>query len=497
MNKQNINSNLHKIVTVDANDEPLKIKEEYLPDDMGFSGNYNDLTNKPTLGTASTKDTTFFATASQGSKADTAVQPGSLATVATTGNYNDLSNKPASFDPGTLATVATTGSYTDLINKPTIPTVPTNVSAFTNDAGYLISTGTIQNANIANIANSVAYANVTGKPTFATVATSGAYSDLTGLPTIPAYTSNLINDSNFITIGDVPTTIEWANVTSKPSFGSASLMDSSEFATSAQGNLATTAIQSISSLDGTIVVTPTGTSLDLSVTGAGSTSTLLAQVRNETGATLTKGTLVYISGAAGNKALVSKAIATSDITSAGTFGMITGDITNNNNGFVTISGIVAGLNTSAYPDGTHLYLSPTVAGTYTNIKPSAPNHMVYIGTVIRQHVNQGEIQTKIQNGYEIEELHNVQIISPTNGQVLTYDAASQLWQNQTPTGGGGGTVCVPITKMDNTRPIAYVARGTKIIKLDYTSGIAVLYKYISANIETDWANRTGLTYVAC
>ena len=42
-----------------------------------------------------------------------------------------IKNKP------NLATVATSGSYNDLSNKPTIPTVPTNVSAFTNDAGYL------------------------------------------------------------------------------------------------------------------------------------------------------------------------------------------------------------------------------------------------------------------------------------------------------------------------------------------------------------------------
>lgn len=38
-----------------------------------------------------------------------------------------------------LATVATSGSYNDLSNTPTIPTVPTNVSAFVNDAGYLTS----------------------------------------------------------------------------------------------------------------------------------------------------------------------------------------------------------------------------------------------------------------------------------------------------------------------------------------------------------------------
>jgi len=34
---------------------------------------------------------------------------------------------------------ATDLSYNDLQDKPTIPTVPTNISAFTNDAGYLTS----------------------------------------------------------------------------------------------------------------------------------------------------------------------------------------------------------------------------------------------------------------------------------------------------------------------------------------------------------------------
>lgn len=47
--------------------------------------------------------------------------------------WNDITGKP------TFATVAASGDYDDLSNKPTIPTVPTNVSAFTNDAGYLTS----------------------------------------------------------------------------------------------------------------------------------------------------------------------------------------------------------------------------------------------------------------------------------------------------------------------------------------------------------------------
>lgn len=50
--------------------------------------------------------------------------------------YTHPSTHPASMITG-LASVATSGSYSDLSNKPTIPVVPTNVSAFINDAGYL------------------------------------------------------------------------------------------------------------------------------------------------------------------------------------------------------------------------------------------------------------------------------------------------------------------------------------------------------------------------
>jgi hypothetical protein len=62
---------------------------------VATSGDYDDLTNKPTLGTAAATDATDYATAAQGSLADSATQPGDLATVATSGDYDDLTNKPS------------------------------------------------------------------------------------------------------------------------------------------------------------------------------------------------------------------------------------------------------------------------------------------------------------------------------------------------------------------------------------------------------------------
>lgn len=171
-----------------------------------------------------------------------------------------------------------------------------------------------------------------------------------------------------------------------------------------------------------------GTGAPIDFPTAGQAGTLVRQVRNETGATLTKGTVVYISGASGNKALVSKAIATSDATSAQTFGIVQADITTNQNGYVVIRGDLSGLDTSSYAEGAQLYLSGTTAGTFTSTKQYAPIHLVYVGIVTRSHVNQGSIEVAIQNGYELDELHNVQAQSPSNKNSIFFDSADNQWK---------------------------------------------------------------------
>jgi hypothetical protein len=195
-------------------------------------------------------------------------------------------------------------------------------------------------------------------------------------------------------------------------------------------------------------VTTTGT---LTVTGAGNTSqyisgdgslitfpisgqagTLVKIVRNQTGATLTKGTAVYISGATGNNPLVSKALATGDITSAQTFGLLQADIANNAEGYAVMIGRLETLDTSAFTVGQQLYLSSTVAGTYTATKQYAPAHLVYVGIIIRSHPTLGEIEVKIQNGYELGELHNVAAVngSSNNNDGLFWETSTQLWKNK-------------------------------------------------------------------
>jgi hypothetical protein len=156
-------------------------------------------------------------------------------------------------------------------------------------------------------------------------------------------------------------------------------------------------------------------------------STLVTEVYNETGATLTKGTIVYINGTHGNLPTVTKALATGDATSAQTFGFIQDDIGNMSNGYVVQVGKLTNLNTNGYVDGTQLYLSGTTAGTYTSTKSYAPTHLVYVGVVVRAHPTQGVIEVKIQNGYEMDELHNVSAQSPNNGDILQYVTSTSLW----------------------------------------------------------------------
>jgi hypothetical protein len=191
-------------------------------------------------------------------------------------------------------------------------------------------------------------------------------------------------------------------------------------------------VTSVASSNGSVIVTTTGSVVDLAVSQTSPASVLVERVRNSTGATLTKGTAVYISGATGQLPTVSKALATSDATSAQTLGLITSDLDNNSNGYVTIIGLVDDLDTSAYTDGVQLYLSPTTAGALTVTKPYAPQHLVYVAVVAHAHPVHGKLIVKVQNGYEMDELHNVSAQNPNNGDILVYSSATNLWVTAAP-----------------------------------------------------------------
>lgn len=230
------------------------VLEVAIPEGGYFSGNYDDLANKPTLFSGAYADLTGVPV---------------LSTVATTGSYADLLDTPSAYSLPTssatvlggvkvgsnlsidgagvlsvsgLATVATSGDYNDLTNKPSAYSLPTasstvlggikvgtglsidgagvlsatgggtgTVTSVALSAGSskvsvtgspITSSGTITvdvnegNLTLANLSGNLSSARVTG---LATVATSGDYADLINKPIIPTLVSDLTNDSGFVT----------------------------------------------------------------------------------------------------------------------------------------------------------------------------------------------------------------------------------------------------------------------------------------------------------
>lgn len=179
---------------------------------VATSGSYNDLSNKPTIPAAQVQSNWTQTTTTA---VDYIKNKPTLATVATSGSYNDLSNKPTIpaaqvnsdwnatsgkaqiLNKPSLATVATSGSYNDLSNKPTIPAaqVQSNWTQTTTTAVDYIK----------------------NKPSLATVATSGSYNDLSNKPTIPTVNNATLtiqkNGANVQTFTANQSTNATANIT--------------------------------------------------------------------------------------------------------------------------------------------------------------------------------------------------------------------------------------------------------------------------------------------
>lgn len=151
------------------------------------------------------------------------------------------------------------------------------------------------------------------------------------------------------------------------------------------------------------------------------------------GETMTAGTPVYVTGSTGNSGtnmIVSKASNTTEAGSSKVMGLIATGGATNDIVFLITEGLLAGLNTSAAQIADPVWLGPngTLLFGMAN-KPVAPAHMVYLGVVTRVQSNNGEIFVKVQNGFEIDELHDVLISSLADKHILYRDAATGLWKN--------------------------------------------------------------------
>lgn len=183
---------------------------------------------------------------------------------------------------------------------------------------------------------------------------------------------------------------------------------------------------------GKMVWNDTDGTLDLGLKGGNVTLQIgqeqILRVTNKSGTTLTDGEVVYILGSLGDRLTVDRADANSEALSSHTIGIVTETILNNQEGFITVNGLVRGLNTSAFAEGDVLYLSGTPGGM-TTTRPTAPDNAVFLGFVVRSHVSLGSIYVNVINGVELYELHDVNITGISNNQILRYVTANSRWEN--------------------------------------------------------------------
>jgi len=187
------------------------------------------------------------------------------------------------------------------------------------------------------------------------------------------------------------------------------------------------------------------------------------------GTSISKGQAVYVSSADGTNMIVSKADYDADATSATTMGLLeTGGVTNDQV-YVITEGLLAGLNTSTATAGDPVWLGDAGALLFgVANKPVAPKHLVYLGVVTRVSATVGEIFVKVQNGYELGEIHDVLLEADVNiadNEVLAWDSGTSLWKNQTASEAG-------LAAASHTHTLANITDVTaSVTELNYVDGV--------------------------
>ena len=167
----------------------------------------------------------------------------------------------------------------------------------------------------------------------------------------------------------------------------------------------------------------------------GVASKISQEVVNNTGGTLYKGQVVYANGAVGASGQLRVGLSSNsaESTSSKTFGIMEDTVADGAIGTVITEGLIEGIHTSSANPGDPVWLGSTPGSVIYGLtnKPHAPQHLVFIGIVTRAQQNTGSIFVKVQNGFELDELHDVYINGKQNNQVLRYNATTGLWTNQT------------------------------------------------------------------
>ena len=150
------------------------------------------------------------------------------------------------------------------------------------------------------------------------------------------------------------------------------------------------------------------------------------------GGTIAKGKVVYVSGASGTNMVVSLSSNDNEATSSKVLGVTASGGVLNDFVYVITEGLLPNIDTSTATIGDAVWLGSNGALIFgVANRPVPPLNAVYIGVVTRVSATVGEIFVRVQNGFELDELHDVKFTSLSNGQILQYNSTTSLWENAT------------------------------------------------------------------
>lgn len=395
---------------------------------VALSGNYNDLTNRPTTSSGLTQADWTQQDSTQGSFINN--KP-FLKTVATTGRFSDLvanSGQPQSVTAADWNATTVSGSIIPLVNKPSIPAA--QVSADWNSTSGLSQI--LNQPTLAPVALSNKYTDLSNRPAFGPVATSNQYSDLTDAPqqadyallgsnatslaviNKPTSLSAFANDTGFYKANDNPTFGSVTTIGGVSSGGSLSAIGAVSFQSGQSVALASNLAGTIDSLAGTLTYNPPGGastpagavtgSVDIFGAGSAPGSRLLNLWDNVTvqGLLGVAGALTApsatVSGSVSTGPLVASSVSTGgNITVTGTMAVAgsasTGNLTATSlksNGTLIATGLST-LSGGATVSGSNFIVNTAIGIGTTG--PSASLHIVGGGAIISGTVTAGALST--------------------------------------------------------------------------------------------------------
>jgi len=232
------------------------------------------------------------------------------------------------------------------------------------------------------------------------------------------------------------------------------------------------------------------------------------RARNQTGTTITNGSVVKINGAVGNMPSISLAQAQDRVqnftTTNDIIGIATHDIETGTDGFVTTYGLVNGVNTSGFSAGDSLWISQS-AGLYTNVAPSAPIDKIFIGVVTRVNANNGSIFVCPRGPIHFHDISSVsQSGNYTEGDIWMFRASGStgVWTN-TKVLSGSYILSGSLTTNDGVQiqslTASFVSASSITSSLFGTASNAITASFLpigTYNITSSWAQSASQALTA-